>query len=64
MDLRKPKKAFEIITLITYKDLNRKFLQKYIVVSTSVPKAVSMIQLREGEEILTAKEMEHELVLK
>ena len=39
----KPKKAYEIFTLMTYPDVKTKFLKKYLVVSTSTPKAVSMI---------------------
>ena len=57
-------KAFELTTVINYADVKNLFLHRYIVISTSVPKAVSMIQLRENEIFLEAKELEHELVMK
>ena len=59
-----PKKAYEVITLMTYKDLERPFLHRYLVVSISTTKAISMIRLKENEKVLEAKEMTHELVLK
>lgn len=62
--LPKTKKAYEVITLMTYKDLERPFLHRYLVVSISITKAISMIRLRENEKVLEAKEMTHELVLK
>ena len=56
-------KAFEVISLITYPDLNRKFLKTYIVIAESTPKAVMKLKLREHEEVVEAREMNHEVVL-
>jgi len=57
-------KAFEVITVFNYADVKNLFLHRYMVISTSVPKAVSMIQLRDNEIFLEAKQLEHELVMK
>jgi hypothetical protein len=57
-------KAFEVITLIGYAEVKTMFLHRYIVISTSVPEAVSMIQLRNSEAIVEAKELTHELVMR
>lgn len=62
--LKRHKKAYEVTTLTTYADLKRKFLKKYIAVNTSTTKAISMIKLIDGEEIVEAVELTHELVLK
>ena len=58
------KKAYEVFTLTIYRDVGRYFLKRYLVISTSTTKAVSMIKLMQGEEILEAKELTHEVVLK
>lgn len=60
----KKKKAYLVTTVMVWKDLNRKFLKRYIVVSISTTKAISMIKLIDGEEIVEAIELTHELVLK
>lgn len=56
--------AFEVITLIKYKDMERPFLHRYLVVSSSITRAIDMIQLRDNEKVMEAKELEHELVMK
>lgn len=58
-----PKQAYEVTTLIIYKGIAKKLLHKYIVISTSVSNAVRIMKLRENEEVLSAKVMEHELVM-
>jgi hypothetical protein len=57
------KQAYEIFTLIVHKNVVKKFLHKYIVISTSASNAIRLIKLRENEEVLEAKTMEHELVM-
>lgn len=56
-------KAFEIITLIVYPDINRKLIKWHIVISTTTSKACAMLKLDRNEEILMAREMKHELVM-
>ena len=53
-----------MITVKKFENLSTEFLKRYLVISTSTTKAVSVLQLEKGERLLEAKELTHEVVLK
>lgn len=55
--------AIEVITTFVMRGVSNRFIDRYVVIARSVSSAVQNIKLREGEEILQAKEMEHKLVI-
>jgi hypothetical protein len=58
-------KAHEVTTVfpISTGDYRRLSVGKYIVVAPSTSKAISLIHLREGEEVLEAHELEKHQVI-
>lgn len=58
--LRKP---FEIITTYTLKNNSKRFIGRYIVIATSTAKAITSLNLIDGEEIVEASELRHKLVI-
>lgn len=56
-------KAHEVTTVLSFNGVARKIMEKYIVIAPTTSKAISMITLRDGEEILRAEELNHKLVM-
>ena len=58
------KKVFEVITLITYKNIDKKFLKKYIVISDSIPQNIDGLDAGKHEEFLESRRLNYEVVIK
>lgn len=56
-------KAHEVNTFYVPKGNERKIMVKYLVIASSTPKALSLIPLREGEEVLRAEELHHIVIV-
>ena len=61
---RKPLLAFEVLTVVSHKGITRKFVKRYIVISTSIPKNIEDLGAKENEEFLEAKQLVCEIVIK
>lgn len=61
---KKPLLAFEALTAVSHKGITRKFVKRYIVISTSIPKNVEDLGAKENEEFLEAKQLRCEVVIK
>lgn len=53
----------EVITTFVHDGVSNRFMERYIVIARSTSSAVQGLCLRENEEILQAREMEHKLVI-
>lgn len=58
-------KAHEVTTVYTLNGVGNKFMGKYIVVAGSTSEALSLVPLKEGEEVLKAEELkDHKVIVK
>lgn len=56
--------AFEALTAVSHKGITRKFVKRYVVISTSIPKNTEDLGAKENEEFLEARQMKCEVVIK
>ena len=56
-------KAHEVNTVYTPNGNRRKIMVRYLVIASSTPKAVSLLPLRDGEEVLRAEELHHIVIV-
>ena len=55
--------AVEVITTYVVNGVSTRYMAKYVVAARSVSSAVDCLELRENEEVVHARQMEHKLVL-
>jgi hypothetical protein len=49
-------KAYEVLTLVSYKNIDRKFIKKYIVISDVIPTKIEDLEVgREDEEFIESR---------
>jgi hypothetical protein len=60
----KTKIAFEVTTLVTHNGINKKFLKKYIVISSSIPSTLKDLNAGKNEEFLESRRLFCEVVIK
>ena len=56
-------KAHEVTTVRTLSGVARKFIGRYIVIASTAHIAETLVPLRDGEEILCAKELQDYTVI-
>jgi len=56
-------KAHEITTVISLKGIDKRMMGQYIVLAPTTSKAVSLLKLQPGEEVLSAEELHHQVIV-
>lgn len=64
MSKKKHPKAHEVTTVFCNCGVGSKTMGKYMVIAGSTSEALSLVPLKEGEEILNARELAHEVIVK
>lgn len=56
-------KAHEVTTVVCSNGVGRSFMKKYIVITTTASRAIRLTPLQDGEEVLKAEELHHEVIV-